>query len=89
MAVMVIAEVPNQTQQGYDAMLSMLEGGIRRAPGFIMHTAYATEDGWRVIEVWESSRDASDFFAKFVHPNLPPGIKPKRAIQELHSMVRA
>ena len=89
MAVMIIAEVANQTQQGYDGMLSMLEGGIKQAPGFVMHSAHPTEGGWRVIEIWESSKQASDFFAQFVHPNLPPGIKPKRTVQELHSLVKA
>jgi heme-degrading monooxygenase HmoA len=88
MAIMITAEVPNQTQQGYDAMLAALEGAIRQAPGFIAHTAHPVEGGWRVIEFWESSREASDYFAKYVHPNLPPGIKPKRSTQELHSFVR-
>ncbi|HYV99445.1 MAG TPA: hypothetical protein VE967_18450 [Gemmatimonadaceae bacterium] len=88
MAVMVVADVPNQTQQGYDGMLAMLESGIRKAPGFVMHSAHATTDGWRVIEIWESSRHASEYFAQYVHPNLPPGIKPRRTVQELHSLVR-
>ena len=38
MAVLVTAEVPGQTQQGYDGMLSVLESAIKQAPGFILHT---------------------------------------------------
>jgi hypothetical protein len=87
MAVLVIAEVSGQTQQGYDGMLGMLTGALKQAPGLILHTAHPTEGGWRVIEIWESQNDANQFFAKNVHPHLPPGIKPRRSFQELHSLV--
>jgi len=87
MAVLMTADVPHQTAEGYDAMLSMLEAGLKQAPGFVMHSAHPIDGGWRVIEIWESSRAASDYFAKYVHPNLPPGIKPQRTLRELHSFV--
>ena len=89
MAVLITAEVKGQTQQGYDGMLGALAGAIKQAQGFVLHTAYPIEGGWRVIEVWESENDANQFFAKHVAPNLPPGIRPKRSVQELHSLVRA
>ena len=88
MAVMVTAEVPGQTQQGYDGMRAMLEGPLKQARGLVLHTAYAVDSGWRIVEIWESTKDANDFFAKAVHPNLPPGIKPRRTFQELHSLIR-
>jgi hypothetical protein len=47
------------------------------------------EGGWRVIELWETKEAANQFFAKHVAPNLPPGIRPKRTVQELHSLVKA
>jgi hypothetical protein len=87
MAIMITAEVPHQTQQGYDGILAMTEPLIKQAPGFIMHAAYPVEGGWRVIEVWESNAAAADFFAKHIAPSLPPGIKPKRTVQELYSLV--
>jgi hypothetical protein len=40
------------------------------------------------MELWETSEDATQFFATVVHPNLPPGIKPRRSLVELHSLVR-
>ena len=89
MAVLVIAEVEGQTRQGYDGMLSMLADGLRQSPGFVLHTAHPVEGGWRIIEVWESKESANQFFAKYIHPNLPPGIKPKRSFQELQSLVTA
>lgn len=88
MAVMVIAEVPNQTQAGYDGMLAALEGALKAAPGFLMHYSYPAGDGWRVAEIWESSKQAADFFARHVHPMLPPGVKPQRSVQDLHSFVK-
>ena len=88
MAVLVTAEVPGQTEQGYDGMLGLLASALKQAPGFILHTAHPIEGGWRILELWESQKEASDFFATFVHPNLPPGIKPKRTVQALRSLVK-
>jgi len=88
MAVLVTADVEGQTEAGYDGMLSILEAVIKRAPGFVLHSAHAIPGGWRIVEVWESSRAANEFFARAVHPNLPPGMKPRRSVQELHSFVR-
>jgi hypothetical protein len=88
MAVLVTADVPGQTAHGYDGMLSLLATALKQAPGFVMHTAHPIEGGWRILEVWES-HEASQFFAKYVHPNLPPGVKPKRTIQSLHGLVKA
>jgi quinol monooxygenase YgiN len=89
MTVLVTAEVAGQTQQGHDGMLGALAGSIRAAPGFVLHTAHPVEGGWRVIEVWEKKDAANQFFATHVAPNLPSGIRPKRTVQELHSLVKA
>ena len=88
MAVLVTAEVAGQTQQGYDGMLQFLAESIKAAPGFVLHSALRVEGGWRFVEVWETKEAANQFFAKHVAPNLPPGIRPKRTVQELHSLVR-
>lgn len=89
MAVPITAEVKRQTQQGYDGMLAVLGDLLRQAPGFIFHAAYPVEggEGWRSLEVWASKAEANQFFAKHTAPNLPPGIRPKRSVQELHSAV--
>jgi hypothetical protein len=88
MAILIMAEVPNQTREGYEGVLAMVESLLKQAPGFVMHAAYPVEGGWRSIEVWESKAAATDFYAKHIAPNLPPGIKVKRKIQELYSLVR-
>jgi hypothetical protein len=86
MSVLITAEVRGQTAQGYDSMLAELAAPLRQAPGLILHTSHATEDGWRVIEIWENKAQSDRFFATFVAPRLPPGIRPKRSVLALHSV---
>jgi heme-degrading monooxygenase HmoA len=87
MATRVTAHVKGQTKEGYDAVLNGLSALIRKAPGFILHTSYAYDEGWVVEEIWETKADADAFFSTYVVPNLPAGIHPKRTYQELHSIV--
>ncbi len=87
MAVMITADVRGQTPQGYDGMLVVLSDALKQAPGFICHASHPVEGSWQVIEIWSSKADADQFFARHVAPNLPPGVRPKRAVQELHSVV--
>ena len=89
MAVLVMAEVPGQTKEVYDGMLAALGAPLRQAKGFIAHFAMDTDAGWKVMELWETPEDATQFFATYVHPNLPEGIKPRRSLVPLHSLVRA
>ena len=88
MAVLITAEVPGQTLQGYEGMIAVLGPLIRQAKGFIAHGAGPAEGGWRSFEVWESAEEATKFFAEHIQPSLPPGVKPKRTILQLHSLVR-
>ncbi len=87
MAVLVVADVPGQTQEGYDGMLAAMQPALRQAKGFIAHGAGPDGDGWHVFEIWETAADATEWFARMVQPNLPPGIKPKRTVRELHALV--
>ena len=87
MAVLVSIKVKNQTQEGYDSVLTAVRELVKKAPGFIMHCAHPVEDGWQLTEVWQSKAASDEWFAKNVVPNLPQGIHPKRSYQELHSLV--
>lgn len=87
LTVIVVAEVPGQTEAGYNEMRDLLEVRIRRTEGFVLHTAYRTDGIWRVVEVWRSKAEADRFFAREVAPNLPPGVRPKRSVHEVHSLV--
>jgi hypothetical protein len=87
MAVLVMAEVPGQTREGFAQIMNVLERELRQAPGFILVTGFPVDGSWQTVEVWETAKDATQFFATFVHPNLPAGLKPKRKIHELHTLV--
>jgi heme-degrading monooxygenase HmoA len=87
MAVLISTKVKNQTQEGYDSVLSAVRELIKAAPGFIMHCAHPDDGEWKVYEVWQSKEQADQWFGKYVVPNLSPGIHPKRSYQELHAVV--
>ncbi len=87
MPVVITGEVPGQTQEGYEQTIRALGEALKEAPGFIMHFGHPIEGGWRIVEVWESSKAAGEWFAKHVRPNLPPDIKPQRHVQELHTLI--
>jgi quinol monooxygenase YgiN len=87
MAVLIKTKVKGQTTEGYNGILSAIREPLRQAPGFIMHCAHPAEEAWDVYEVWQSKAQADQWFAKFVIPNLPTGIHPKRTYEELHSIV--
>ncbi len=87
MPVLITAEVPGQTKEGYEGVLAAVGPLLRNAKGFIAHGAGPSGDGWRVFEIWESQEDATQSFAKYIHPNLPEGVKPKRSILELHTLI--
>jgi hypothetical protein len=88
MAVIVIAEAPSQTQEGFDGLIQAgLGEALRQAPGFILVTGFLSNGTWQTIEVWESAKDAAQFFAKVIKPNLPAGLEPKRIIHDLQTLV--
>ena len=87
MPVLISTKVKGQTREGYDSVLVAVREVIKKAPGFILHCAHPSEGEWLVYEVWQSRAEADQWFGKYVAPNLPKGIHPKRSYQELHSMV--
>jgi hypothetical protein len=87
MAVLITAVVPGQTEEGYDAAMRALRPFLEQAHGFIGHGAGMSPEGWRVFEIWETRQQAVEFFAKYIHPNLPPGVTPKRVYLELHNLM--
>jgi hypothetical protein len=88
MAVLITADIPQQTKEGYEQVLAAVGPAIRQAKGFIAHGGAPAPGGWQCFEIWETQEDATQFFAKYIHPNLPDGITPKRTLLELHSFVR-
>lgn len=87
MAILITAVVPGQTQEGYNAAMVTLRPLLEQANGFIAHGAGMSPEGWRVFEIWETQQQATEFFAKYIRPNLPPGVTPKRTYLELHNLM--
>lgn len=88
MPVLMIGEAEGLTQEIYARMIEGLGPALQAAPGFVMHSAHATETGFRVVEVWNSKAESDRFFATHVAPNLVPGVRPKRRTVELVSLIR-
>ncbi len=62
MAIGFIFNNPGQTQEQYDAAVEQLNLAESLPEGWIFHAAGPTEDGWRVVEVWESQEAAEAYF---------------------------
>ncbi len=67
MAVTFILEIPGGTAEQYDEVMEKIGLAGPNPPipeGALFHCAYATESGWRVIDVWESEEAFGRFFAE-------------------------
>ena len=90
MAVLMIAEVPNLTEEVYGGMIGQMKPLMQAAKGFISHAGGPSPDGgWRVVEVWETEEDGQTWFSESVEPNLPPDVTPDRRYFPLHSAYTA
>lgn len=58
--------------QAYDAAHAevMQATGPQQVPGFIVHIGRATDDGFEIIEVWESKEQADAFNRDVVWPAM-------------------
>ncbi|MDQ3514529.1 MAG: hypothetical protein M3462_12905 [Chloroflexota bacterium] len=76
MTVAMILELPGVTEAQYATARGML--GDALPPGNLVHVAGPSEDGWRVVEVWESPEAMGAFFqsaaagAAFQAGGIPP-----------------
>jgi len=70
-AVCLIFDAPGGTQAQYEQVRSEVAPGDIPPPGATYHAAGPTEDGWCVVEVWDS-REALERFATEI---LPPALE--------------
>ena len=61
MAILAIFDAPGHTQAQYDEVRRRVAPDNRLRPGLLSHAAGTSEDGFCVVEVWES-REALDRF---------------------------
>ena len=90
MAVLMVAEVPEMTEEMYAGTVEKLGPVLKGTDGFVAHVGSPSPSGgWRVIEVWESEEQARSWFEENVKPNLPPGVTPNRTYHPIHTRITA
>lgn len=68
MAVLAVIDIPGLTAEQYDAVLARMGVEQRPAPGIFIHLAAPTDDGFRIVELW----DDQDAFERFLSERLFP-----------------
>jgi hypothetical protein len=71
MSIVAVTDVIGLTNAEYDAVVELL--GIDGWPvhGARLHVATATDSGFRLVEVW----DSSECFTRFLHDRLRPALR--------------
>jgi hypothetical protein len=90
MAIALVLDLPGVTSEQYETARGILGSG--RPAGNLVHTAGPTEDGWRVVEVWESPTAVEAFFASDVARRAfqAAGIAPAQpAVFPVHTLAAA
>jgi len=76
MAIGVIFNNLGQTQEQYDAAVEELNLAESLPEGWIFHAAGPTEDGWRVVEVWESQEAFDAYYQRLGQVLQNVGVTP-------------
>ena len=88
MAVLVRISATGMDKATYDQMSPGLHELVKKQPGFIIHVAYPTADGFAVGEVWESQAQQETWFNGHVKPNLPDPDAMSAEYFPLHAIVQ-
>ncbi len=62
MPVGVVVEIPGGTQEQYESVFNQVHPDGKMPGGHLVHVAGPMEDGWMVMDVWESEEAFNDFF---------------------------
>jgi quinol monooxygenase YgiN len=62
MAVCLIFDAPGMTKAQYEQVRDEVTQGDRPPQGALNHVAGATDNGWCVVETWESQEALDRFF---------------------------
>lgn len=93
MAVGVIVELAGGTAEQYDAIIGEMKQGDWPPPHSVLHIAGPSDDGWRVVDVWESAEAFEAFARDHIVPlaqkhgmTAPPQITmwPVHNLEQLH-----
>ena len=72
----------------YDDLAGQMGAGLRASPGFVFHLAHALENGWRVMEVWDSRDQYDRWYNGTVKPGLPADLKLSIQVVEVHAVIQ-
>src|SRR4051812_19636810 len=68
MAKAIIMDFAGGSAEQYDRVIEQMNLGGKVAPGAVFHVAGPTDDGWRVVDVW----DDMDAFGQFAETQIGP-----------------
>lgn len=89
MAICRIYEVPGGTLEHYNAVNERMNDSDEPPAGSILHVAGATDDGLRVVELWESAEDIERYFERLGPALQEVGVpEPKVTEFEVHNVER-
>jgi hypothetical protein len=88
MAVAMLIDNPDGSQEIYDRIREVLD--LEEPAGGILHVAGPRPNGgWRVIELWESEKDAKRFLSERFKPAFEavgaPGPPPQPQFSPVHN----
>ncbi len=89
MSVVVEFNVPGMTSEQYDQTISSLEArGLEAPEGRLYHVAAPTDEGWFVVDVWESAETFRSFGEVLVPILMESGVTPvEPVIREVHNLI--
>ena len=73
---------PGEPIENYDAGIERGGTDVTDQPDRLFHLAFATDDGWAVIDVWRSAEAFERFRA---YMDLPPDRQPR--VYEVHNLM--
>lgn len=84
MSYAVIEDVPASWER-YSVVARAMP---RRAPGLLLHVAGPTDEGFRIIEIWESEAAWHAFAPDLdaVLGSVDPDVRPRAVIRDLHAV---
>jgi quinol monooxygenase YgiN len=85
MAVLIRHRAQGMTLDQYDQISPPLLEEIKKAPGFVLHTAFEDSQGFCVAEIWDSKEQHDSYFNEKVVPNVPAEIT--QEVIDLHNVV--
>lgn len=82
MAIVALFEFPGEPIENYDRGLEQDTQAKRHQPERLVHVCFETDDGWAVLDVWESEEALARFHDVL---GLPPERQPR--IHRVHNLM--